>query len=199
MPDFDQKLRLPSSYKDPSGFVFESQNEIYRQVNLSYKEIYVRFVASGLCQELIRGGLLISHNEVSQPAASTDAYKILKPEPVPFISYPYEWSFSQLKDAALLTLEIQRRALERGFTLKDASAFNVQFLGSRPAFIDTLSFEPYQEGRPWAAYRQFCEHFLMPLALASYSDLHSLLMQRDLLEGIPLGVGVSLLPFRARL
>ena len=92
---------------------------------------------------------------------------MLRPEPVHFISYPYEWSFGQLQDAALLTLELQERALGRGLTLRDASAYNVQFEGGRPVFIDTLSFEPRKEGAPWMAYRQFCEHFLVPLALMS--------------------------------
>ena len=74
---------------------------------------------------------------------------MLRPEPVHFISYPYEWSFGQLRDAALLTLELQERALGRGLTLRDASAYNVQFEGGRPVFIDTLSFEPRKEGAPW--------------------------------------------------
>ena len=95
------------------------------------------------------------------------AYKVIRPEPVRLISYPFEWSFSQYKDAALLTLAVQRQALRHGMSLKDCSAYNVQFHEGRPVFIDTLSLEQYHEGRPWVAYRQFCQHFLAPLALMS--------------------------------
>ncbi len=192
------ELRISSSYRDPSGFVFRSSEGFFRQINFSYQETFEQFIRSGLYKELSEAKLLVMHSEVINNSSST-AYKIIQPEEIPFISYPYEWSFSQLKDAALLTLEIQRRALEKGFTLKDASAFNVQFLHGKPVFIDTLSFDLHQEGSPWAAYRQFCEHFLMPLALASYTDLHSLLMQRNFLDGIPLSLGVTLLPLKARM
>ena len=75
-------------------------------------------------------------------------YKIIKPEPIPFISYPYEWCFSQLQDAALTTIRILKRALEFGMSLKDASAYNIQFLRGKPILIDTLSFEKYREGAP---------------------------------------------------
>src|SRR5205807_4437857 len=124
-------------------------------------------VYSGLFRGLVDDGLLIAHEEVGDaPHAPGSAYKVLAPEHLPFISYPYEWSFSQLKHAALLTLEVHLRALERGMTLKDCSAYNVQFRDGRPVFIDTLSFEIARE-RPWVAYRQFIQHFLAPLALMS--------------------------------
>src|SRR4051794_30857078 len=93
-------------------------------------------------------------------AVPAPAYKVIRPDLIDFISYPYEWSYSQYKDAALLTLEVQRRAVERGMSLKDCSAYNVQFHEGRPILIDTLSLESYREGRPWVAYRQFCQHFL---------------------------------------
>ena len=96
----------------------------------------------------------------SSLAEAEGAWKVIKPKRVGFISYPYEWTFSELKDAALLTLDIQLRAMKRGMTLKDASAYNVQFEGGKPVLIDTLSFEKYDEARPWVAYRQFCQHFL---------------------------------------
>jgi ribosomal protein L11 methylase PrmA len=121
---------------------------------------------------------------------------VLAPQLVDFISYPYEWSFGQLRDAALLTLELQERALARGFTLRDASAYNVQFVAGRPLFIDTLSFEPREEGAPWAGYRQFCEHFLVPLALMSRVDVRTASLLRAHLEGVPLDLGSRLLPRR---
>jgi hypothetical protein len=115
---------------------------------------------SGLYKALVEIGLMVSHEEVAYPGARPEcAYKLISPEPVPFISYPYEWSFSQLKDAALTTLSIQKKALGFGISLKDCSAYNVQFVKGKPVFIDTLSFEKYSEGSPWVAYRQFCQHY----------------------------------------
>src|SRR3989344_3844063 len=117
-------------------------------------------VKSGLYDSLTRDGLLVRHEEAEIGiSVNRDAYKIIKPEIIPFISYPYEWSFSQLKDAALLTLKIQKAAIYFGMILKDASAYNIQFKNGRPIFIDTLSFEKYVEDSPWVAYRQFCQHF----------------------------------------
>jgi ribosomal protein L11 methylase PrmA len=119
---------------------------------------------------------------------------------LPFISHPYEWCFSQLRDAALLTLHIQLVALEHGMTLKDASAYNVQFRGSSaPVFIDTLSFERYREGQPWVAYRQFCQHFLAPLALIAYRDARLGRLFSVFIDGIPLDLATKLLPWSSRL
>ena len=125
--------------------------------------------------------------------------KIIKPEPIPFISYPYEWCFSQLQDAALTTIRILKRALEFGMSLKDASAYNIQFLRGKPILIDTLSFEKYREGAPWVAYRQFCQHFLAPLALASYRHTGMGRLSQLHIDGIPLELASSLLPIRTRL
>jgi hypothetical protein len=116
---------------------------------------------------------------------------------VPFVSYPYEWCFGELKDAALATLEIQQIALDFGMTLKDASAYNIQIDQGRPVFIDTLSFEAYREGEPWVAYRQFCQHFLAPLALIHYRDIKLGQLSRIYIDGIPLSLARSLLPARA--
>lgn len=186
---------LGASYRDPSGFVYTRDGALYRQVNRVFRERYQAFLDSGLYAELVEGRLLVPHREVSlELAASAEAVAVLEPERVEFISYPYEWSFGQLRDAALLTLELQERALGRGMTLRDASAYNVQFVGGRPLFIDTLSFEPRAEGAPWAGYRQFCEHFLVPLALVSRVDVRLSDLLRSHLEGIPLDLGSRLLP-----
>jgi ribosomal protein L11 methylase PrmA len=122
----------------------------------------------------------------------------LKPVPVAFISHPYEWSFSQLKDAALITLQLQKLALEFGLCLKDASAYNVQFHRGTPVFIDTLSFERYPEGQPWVAYQQFCKHFLAPLALMSYRNVELSKLFRLYIDGVPLDIASQLLPFKTR-
>jgi hypothetical protein len=188
---------LGASYRDPSGFVYSRDGTLYRQVNRVFQDRYQAFIASGLYAELVEHRLLVPHRDVSLGlAASADAVAVLEPERVDFVSYPYEWSFGQLRDAALLTLDLQERALARGFTLRDASAYNVQFVRGRPLFIDTLSFEPREEGAPWAGYRQFCEHFLVPLALMSRVDVRMATLLRSHLEGIPLDLGSRLLPRR---
>lgn len=163
---------VAGSFRDPAGFVFRRDGIVYRQVNKGTgAEALRRLEASDLYGELTGAGLLVPHEPASvEPPQPDLAYQVIRPEQIPFISYPYEWCFGQLKDAALATLDIQLRALDHDISLKDASAFNIQFRYGRPVFIDTLSFEPYDEGRPWVAYRQFCEHFLGPLLLISKVD-----------------------------
>ena len=192
--------KVPSSFRDPSGFLFCRDRLIYRQINTVYKTHYDRLIESGLYRALVDAELLIPHEEVPISGTQPDeAYKVIKPELVPFISYPYEWCFSQLKDAALLTLEIQKKSLDYGMSLKDCSAYNIQFRNGKPVFIDTLSFETYREGVPWIAYRQFCQHFLAPLALMSYKDVRLNQLFRVYIDGIPLDLASSLLPGRTRL
>ena len=188
---------IPASFRDPSGFIFKHDGELYRQVNLSYRDHYQMLIDSGLYAALVERGMLTPHEEVDNPVADeTSVWRILKPEPIKLISYPYEWCFSQLKDAALLTLDIQRIALEHGMCLKDASAYNVQFQNGRPTFIDSLSFEPYVEGSPWVAYRQFCQHFLAPLAVMAKRDVRLMQLMRSQIDGLPLDLASSLLPRR---
>ncbi len=191
---------LGSSFRDPAGFLFQSEGVLYRQVNRQGQLDYDLLMSSGLYDKLVKANLLVSHQETRQPPANPDiAYKVIQPERVGFISYPYEWSFSQLKDAALATLSIQKRALKNGLSLKDASAYNIQFHHGRPVLIDTLSFEAYQEGQPWTAYRQFCQHFLAPLALMAYVDVRLSQLLRVYIDGIPLTLASRLLPARTRL
>ncbi len=182
------------SFRDPSGHVFRRDGRIFRQVNLRYAPDYDRLIDSGLYQALTGRGLLVCHDEVEDPPDGEGSYRILAPQPIPFISYPYEWAFSQLKRAAWTTLAIQRLAVEHGMVLKDASAYNIQFVGAAPVFIDTLSFERWTEGTPWAAYRQFCQHFLGPLALMSATDVRLGALSRLFIDGPPLDLVSQLLP-----
>lgn len=192
--------RDSASFRDPDGFVYRREGVLYRQVNSRFAGTYRTLTEQKLFDRLIRDGLLIPHEEAPLDRAySADAAAVLRPHPLPYISYPHEWSFGALRDAALLTLDIQERILDAGFVLKDASAFNVQFIGSAPIFIDSLSFALYSEGKPWAPYRQFCMHFLAPLALMSYRDLRCADLLRAHLEGIPLDLCAKLLPFRTKL
>ncbi len=191
---------IGASFRDPSGYVFEREGVVYRQVNRSFAEEYDTLMASGLYRRLVDLGLLIPHEEVTASAAvsslDSDCYRTLRPEQLEFISYAYEWSFSQLKDAALATLRIQREALAAGMTLKDASVYNIQFHQGRPLLIDTLSLQRHEEGQAWVGYRQFCQHFLAPLALMARRDIRLNQLLRTYIDGVPLDLARSLLPAR---
>ena len=192
--------RDPGSYRDPAGFVFRRDGVVYRQIGPSFADEWQAYLDSGLYDRLRDEGIVITHSDASLDlAAAPPAHAVIEPEPIPLITYPYEWSFSQLQDAALLTLRAQVLAAEAGFVLRDASAYNVQFHKGRPVLIDSLSFERAIPDRPWAPYRQFCEHFLAPLALMARVDIRLGGLLRDSLEGIPLDLAARLLPGRTRL
>lgn len=180
--------KIFSSFKDPAGFVYTQNSVLYRKINKTYLDVYEKCKNSGLYEVLFKKNLLIPHTEIAKDT--------IQPQQI-FISYPYEWCFSQLKDAALATLEIEQIALDYGMTLKDATPFNIQFLNGNPLLIDTLSFEPF-ENKPWDAYKQFCQTFLAPLAMMSYIDIRiAPPLLKEYLNGIPLDLAKRLLPLRA--
>jgi SAM-dependent methyltransferase len=193
--------RDPGSFRDPSGFVFRRDGVLYRQVNRVFAGDWQAALDAGLIGRWQESGRLVRHDVVatSMAADPEPALAVLRPEPVDFVSYPYEWTFGQLKGAALLTLDLQEDAERAGFTLRDASAYNIQFHHGRPILIDSLSVERLDPAEPWAAYRQFCQHFLAPLALMARRDIRCGLMLRDHLDGIPLDLASTLLPARTRL
>jgi len=186
--------RHSSSFRDPSGFIFLEDDVLLRQVNPVYFQQYRSLTDTGFYKKLFDAGLLVTHNEVS---ASKDSI-VLQPECIPFFSYPYEWSFSQYKHAALHTLKLQKYCLKNGYTLKDATAFNITFHKGKPLFADSLSFDVYTEGEPWRAYKQFLMHFLAPLVLAKYYGNDMLKLLQQYIDGIPLQKAAKLLPFTAR-
>lgn len=191
---------LPSSYLDPSGFLFYRNGILYRQVNQVFKKNFDRFTQDGLYKNLVEKKILIPHQTIPENlTGSEDFYLTLQPEIISFISYPYEWCFDMLKDAALLTLEAAREAMKFGMMLKDASACNIQLHKGRLIFIDTLSFELYDEQKPWKAYRQFCQQFFAPLALMHYlkEPLQNLFIAYP--GGISLPVAKKMLPFKSKL
>ena len=193
------KKKIAASFRDPAGFVYQHNGELLRQINRSYAYNYELLQSSGLYEALVEREWMVAHEELApndHGDTDPDHYKTIKPMLVPYISYPYEWCFSQLRDAALLTLSIQSLALRHGMTLKDASAYNVQFIGSSPVFIDTLSFEAFREGQPWVAYRQFCQHFLGPLAVMASCDVRLRHLLKSFVDGLPLDVVSRLLPRR---
>lgn len=178
------------SFRDPSNRVFELDGEIYRAIFNSAKAEFLDIEKSGIVKKLIDKSFLIetfeleksntlySHHELS------DVYTILKHKKIPFISYPYEWCFEQLKRAAIFHLDMQLYLLENSFHLKDSSAFNIQFIGNKPIFIDFFSIKKYTEGEYWIGYKQFCENFLNPLILSSKKKVFYNDIFRSSLEGI---------------
>ncbi|WP_347374291.1 class I SAM-dependent methyltransferase [Aequorivita sp. Q41] len=184
-----------ASFRDPSGYMFYDGKTLRRVINPIYFPQYNKLTESGFFKTLISNGLLISHEETSVSSEEI----IITPEKIPFITNPYEWSFEQYKHAALHTLKIQKYALSKGFILKDASSYNVTFYKGKPVFIDTLSFDFYEEGTPWRAYKQFITHFLGPLVLAKYHGTEIFKMMQTHIDGIPVKLISSLLPTRSKL
>lgn len=188
-----------SSFRDPSGFIFEKDGVIYRQVNKNFSETFDFFIAGGCYDAMVSKGLLIPHETIHENLTGEEQWYItLKPEQLLYTSYPWEWSFSMLQDAALLTLAVLKEGLEWGMILKDATPYNIQWHKGKLVFIDSLSFEKYDELAPWIAYRQFCEQFLSPLLLSHYAGqpLNSLLLAYP--DGIPVAVTSSMLPGKSR-
>jgi hypothetical protein len=194
-----EQVQHPASFRDPSGFVFRVDSTYYRQVNRHYSENYDRLMQSGLYRDLVEKKLMIPHTEIDENMTqSADWYKTLLPRQIPVISYPAEWCPAQLRDAALLTVDILELSLDRGMVLKDANPRNVQLLDGAVIFMDSLSFEKYDASLPWIAYRQFCECFLFPLYLHRYlgTGIHKIMGSYP--EGIPAAVTARLLPWKSR-
>jgi len=188
----------PASFRDPAGFIFEQQGKFYRQINQSYADNYALFKKSGLYDLLVKEKEILAHTEINENLTGQPQWHItLLPEQLYFISYPYEWCFSQWKDAALLTLDLVKKGMEHGMMLKDATPFNIQFVNGAPILIDSLSFEKYDAAKPWVAYRQFVECFIAPLLLAKYNGAELLKIFQLYPDGIPLAVVSKLLPAKS--
>ena len=188
-----------ASFRDPAGFIFMRDGVVYRQINPAGRADYERLLTSGLYDALVKAGDLVRHDEDDLNLSPDGlAFRVIRPDRISFISYPYEWSFSQLKDAALLTLRLQKTAIAHGMALKDATPYNVAFSNGRPIWIDTLSFEELKP-EPWVAYAQFCQMFLAPLALMSKVDIRLQQLLKSGIDGVPLDLASRLLPASSRL
>ncbi len=194
----EKPVAIPSSYRDPAGYVFLRDGKFYRLISQEGKAAYEGLMNSGLYKKLTEKEILLPHIECSGVTGEQACHKIIQPEQLPFISYHWEWPFAQLQEAALLTLEAARIALDHGMMLKDATPYNIQWHEGHMTLIDTLSFEPYTEGQPWIAYRQFCETFLSPLLLMHYRKQPLQQLQLAWPDGIPLHTTRALLPWRSR-
>lgn len=195
-------LRDPGSFRDPSGSVFRSGESILRTVMPgAASEAYRAVRDAGLFKDLAERGYLLPIEEIAPPPfeAMAGAAHVLVSRRLPFISYPYEWSFALHRKAALLHLDLHLAALERGFELSDASAYNVQFQGAEPVFIDHLSLRPYRAGSVWTAHRQFCMQFLNPLLCHAALKIAPNSLFRGTLEGIEPELLAPLLPLRSKL
>lgn len=189
------------SFRDPKGQVYVGHDRVYRTVTQAGADDYEFVRSSGLFESLIADDLLIGLKEVdcdSLGSQAADARYLLEHPKLPFISYPYEWPFNALRAAALLQLDIYLRAMSHGVTLSDATAYNVQFQGPQPIFIDHLAFRPYREGEYWLAHRQFCEQFLNPLLLRAKAGLPHNAWFRGSMEGITSKELNAVLPFRKK-
>lgn len=192
----------PGSFRDPGGRIYLIDDRVLRSVNPEAVEDFDYVQKSGVIENLESKGWIVASSFVDPAmldAPIDGAEYVLEHPKIPFISYPYEWSFLALKAAALLHLDIQLAALEFGVTLSDASAYNIQFIGAKPIFIDRLSFVQYHEGETWTAHRQFCEQFLNPLLLRALSGVPHNGWYRGLQEGIPTDFLKQVIPFRKKL
>ncbi len=176
-----------SSFRDNLGNVFYFNGRVLRSVNNEGKKNLEFIKSSGILEESIKKNFLINTWEVDKkelPDFFSKFDYVFESKKVPYISYPYEWTFDQLKRSALHHLDFQIYLFEKGAILRDASAYNIQFIGGKPYFIDLLSIKQYEDGEYWSGYKQFCENFLNPLLLGNLKGVHHNHWFRGALEGI---------------
>ena len=176
----------PGSFRDPDSRVFREGDRILRALSASGEADWERLAATRFFAAAQAEGTIVRTERLDAVTAPVgfEAAATLQHEAVPFVSYPYEWTFSMLRDAASMQLALLRAALGEDMIPKDSSPYNVQWQGSRPVFIDIGSFERLREGEPWAGYRQFCCLYLYPLMLQAYAGLDFQPWLRGSLEGI---------------
>ncbi len=189
----------PGSFRDPAGCVFSNDGKIYRSIFTSGAKEYEAARDAGIYDKLITAGLLLPHKELDiYDFAPEGTVYCLNHPTLPMISYPWEWPFSMLQDAALIHLDAMELLIPEGFWLRDANTFNVQYDGNRLRLIDTLSVGKREPDSPWVGYKQFCSHFLAPLAIAAYCDIRTLSFWRNYIDGFPLDLAAKMLPLFRR-
>lgn len=173
----------PGSFRDRNGSIFYREGRVYRTMSPRAFANWQRLEALPFFQRHQELGTIVRTRTAEEPVEGAGG--VVEHERIPFISYPYEWTFGMLREAALLHLALMRDALADGFILKDASPYNVQWEGMHPVFIDVPSFEPLGPGEPWVGYRQFCELMLYPLMLQAYKGIDYRPWLRGRIDGIP--------------
>ena len=194
----EQAVVDPGSFRDPESRVLLGADAVYRVLSARGHSDWRALAESATFARFTAAGSLIGTEECEEPAIPAAIARngggesmlaagvagVLRHDRIPFVSYPYEWSFSMLRDAALLQLDLLLSALDDGLILKDASPYNVQWRGARAVFVDIGSFERLREGEPWAGYRQFCSLFLNPLLLQAYRGIPFQPWLRGSIDGI---------------
>jgi hypothetical protein len=193
----------PGSFRDPDSRVIVADDAVYRLLSERGRDDWLLLSRASVFAEATAGGSLVATEAVERDAVpgldGLACAAVLRHERVPFVSYPYEWTFGMLRDAALLQLDLLERSLDEGMILKDSSPYNVQWKGAAPVFIDVGSFERLREGEPWVGYRQFCMLFLYPLMLQAFRGVGFQPWLRGSLEGIAPADMARLLTRRDRL
>jgi hypothetical protein len=175
----------PGSFRDPESRVFYADDKVYRSLSKEGLEDFEALAASGLLEdERVVGTERAEGVAGLEGLLAKKTAGVLRHDLIPFVSYPYEWTFSMLKDAALVQLDLLLAALEKELVLKDSSPYNVQWRGAKPVFVDVGSFERLREGEPWIAYRQFCMLYLYPLLLQSVKNVPFQPWLRGAIDGI---------------
>jgi SAM-dependent methyltransferase len=183
------------SYKDTAARVVLEEGIYYRYIFNEYQAEYDHLMQSGLYKTLTEKGLMIAHQEETQESA--DLYKKLKPQQIPFQSYPFEWSYGQWRKVLYVYLQINKIALAHGMILKDATPYNFYFERGKAVLLDTSSFDFFKEGDPWIAYRQFCSEMLSPFALMHYNGQRWARITQSHLRGMPLNFVSKQLPLKS--
>jgi ribosomal protein L11 methylase PrmA len=194
--------KVPGSYRDPRGQVYRFEGRILRSIHRSAADDYGAAQSIGLLDDAVGRGFLLPTTDVGAEFSAlleAGAAYILEHPVVPFISHPFEWPFSLLRMAALHHLDFHIYLLDRAFTLSDATAYNVQFVGVQPVFIDLLSIRRYVDGEYWLGHAQFMEQFVLPLLLQSATGVPYNDWYRGSLSGIPMHAAAKLLPWRKKL
>ena len=203
----DQFQRDPGSFRDPSGYVFIDGDDVWRSVNPAARAAFDAVQATGALTSLAERGLLLRSDPRAAEAADAERFigprgevpaQLIRHPRVPMISYPFEWTFSQLKDAALAHLDLQLAAFDLGLVLSDATPYNMQFFEGRVLHIDVLSLRPYRPGEIWVGHNQFTRLFLLPLLLEAWRGVPFQAALRGQIEGLTLADAVKLLPWRKR-
>jgi hypothetical protein len=193
----------PGSFRDPDSRVYIAGDGVYRLLSERGRDDWLALREASVFADSIAAGTLVATEAVEREDVpgldGTAAAAVLRHERVPFVSYPYEWTFGMLHDAALLQLDLLERALAEELILKDSSPYNVQWRGAEPVFVDVGSFERLRPGEPWVGYRQFCMLFLYPLMLQAFRGVGFQPFLRGSLEGIAPADAARLLSRRDRL
>jgi hypothetical protein len=193
----------PGSFRDPESRIFYSGGDVFRALSEEGLADFKAFSESKLFERFTTDGRLVAtelveRGDAPQGLLAKGAAGVLRHERIPFVSYPYEWPFSMLKDAALLQLDLTLAALEEDMILKDSTPYNVQFKGAKPVFVDIGSFERLREGEPWIGYRQFCMLYLYPLMLQAAKGVSPHALLRGSIDGITPAQMRGMVSFRDR-